>query len=110
MANGNSKEKAAPEFKVRVNGTDLSPETETDIKTVAVHEDVDIPGMCSFEMVNWDADHQKMKWSDSDDFKEGVAVEVLIGFRDSVEKVFSGEITGLELKIHGRESPQLRVR
>jgi phage protein D len=110
MANGSSAEKAAPEFRLRVNGSDLPPQTQTDIKSVAVHEDTDIPGMFTFDMVNWDADHLKMKWSDSDDFKEGVSVEILIGYRDAMEKIFSGEITGLELRIHGRETPLLRVR
>jgi phage protein D len=110
MANGNSAEKAAPEFHIQVNGSDLPPETSTDIKNVAVHEDTDVPGMFTFDMVNWDADKLQMKWSDSSDFKEGTAVEILIGYRDAVKKIFSGEITGLELKIHGREAPQLRVR
>src|SRR5215831_534062 len=102
MASGSNAELAAPEFRVRVNGRDLPPDAETDVKTVIVHEDVDAPSMCSFEIVNWDEDQQKVKWSDSDDFKPGVEVEILIGYRDSVVKVFNGEITGLELKIHGR--------
>jgi len=110
MASGSNAELAAPEFRVRVNGRDLPPDAETDVKTVIVHEDVDAPSMCSFEIVNWDEDQQKVKWSDSDDFKPGVEVEILIGYRDSVVKVFNGEITGLELKIHGRETLLLRVR
>ena len=110
MANGNSGERAAPEFRVRLNGSDLPPTTATDIKNLVVHEDVDLPGTFVFDMVNWDADQLRMKWSDSDEFKAGASVELLVGYRDAVEKVFSGEITGLELRIHGRETPLLRVR
>src|SRR5262249_14979685 len=98
------------EFRIRLNGSDLPPETATDVKNLAVHEDADVPGMFTFDMVNWDTDRLRMKWSDSADFKEGASLELMIGYRDSVEKIFSGEITGLELKIHGRETPQLRVR
>jgi phage protein D len=110
MPDGSNNEQAAPEFRLRVNGQDLPPETETDVKNIAVHEDLDLPGMFTFDMVNWDADHLKMKWSDSDDFKPGVPVEILLGYRDQVEKIFSGEITGCELRIHGRETPLIRVR
>jgi phage protein D len=110
MADASNIEQPAPEFRLRVNGRDLPPESETDVKNVAVHEDLDLPGMFTFDMVNWDANQLKMKWSDSDDFRPGVSVEILMGYRDTVEKIFTGEITGCELRIHGRETPLVRVR
>jgi phage protein D len=103
-------ERAAPEFRLRVNGRDLPPETQTDVTSIAMHEDLDLPGMFTFDMINWDANKLKVKWSDSEDFKPGVSVDILMGYRDQAEKIFSGEITGCELRIHGRETPLLRLR
>lgn len=110
MADWTQQEKAAPEFSVRIGGRDLPQETATDIKTISIEEDVDTPGMFAFEMLNWDVAKLKMKWSDQEDFSEGKEVEILIGYRDNREKVISGEITGLELKINGRETPKFEVR
>src|SRR5690242_6846916 len=108
MSNGS--ERAAPEFRIRPSGRDLAPEALTDVKSVAIHDDVDAPGMFTFEMVNWDAQRLTMKWSDKDDFKVSTEIEILIGYRDNLKKLFSGEVTGLELKVHGHDTPALVVR
>ena len=36
----------------------------------------------------------RVKWIDDDLFKEGNSVEIEIGYRDKVEALFKGEITG----------------
>ena len=60
MAESSQAERAAPEFRVRINGNYLPAETATDIKSIAIEEDLDTPGMFSFEMINWDMDRLRM--------------------------------------------------
>jgi phage protein D len=110
MPNGNQQEKSAPEFRIRAGGHDLPHDMATDVQNISVVEDLDAPGMFTFDLINWDSDKQQMKWSDGDDFAEGEAIEVLIGFRDNVEQVISGEITGLGLKLDGHHPPMFEVR
>jgi len=110
VPNGNQQEKAAPEFRIQAGGHELPPEMATDVRNISVVEDLEAPSMFAFDLINWDINKQQMKWSDGDEFAEGKAIEVLIGFRDHLEQVISGEITGLALKLSGQQPPILEVR
>src|SRR3954454_6710704 len=103
-------ERSSPEIRVRVAGSDLPPEAMTDIKSLSVQQDVANPSAFTFELVNWNQEQMKMKWSDGDQFAPGKPVEVLMGYRDAVERIISGEITGMQLRISGRDTPALVVR
>jgi len=103
-------ERSSPEIRVRVAGSDLPPEAMTDIKSLSVQQDVANPSSFTFELVNWNQEQMKMKWSDGDQFAAGKPVEVLMGYRDAAESVIAGEITGMQLRISGRDTPALVVR
>jgi phage protein D len=103
-------ERAAPEFRVRVAGSDLPPAAAADIRVVSVHDDLDAPGMFTLELTNWDMDQLRMTWSDETLFACGKEVEIRMGYRDKLERLIVGEVTGLELEIRAHEVPTLLVR
>lgn len=86
----------SPEFSLRINGAPLPNDAMADLIGVTVVLDVDAMGMFSVSLTGWDAVEMKVKWIDSELFREGNPVEVEMGYRDRMETVFSGEITGLE--------------
>ncbi len=100
----------APEFKISINGAELPLKAKSDLVSVAVLNDIGAAGMFLFTLQCWDTAEMKVKWIDDDLFKEGNIVEIQIGYRDKQEKVFSGEITGLEPEFPSREPPTLTVR
>jgi Bacteriophage probable baseplate hub protein len=100
----------APEFNLRVNGTELPLKAKADLVSVTVLEDVGATGMFSFTLVCWDTAEMKVKWIDDDLFKEGNSVEIEMGYRDKLEKLFQGEITGLEPEFANQEPAVLTVR
>lgn len=77
---------------------------------VSVHENVDIVGMFTLKMVNWDMDKLKVTWSDDELFKEGNEVIIWMGHVDKLEKIFTGEITALEPEFHTDEIPMVTIR
>jgi phage protein D len=100
----------APEFRLRVNGAPLPNDAAADLISVAVINDVDAMGMFTLTLSGWDAVEMKVKWMDSALFREGNPVEVEIGFRDGMQKLFSGEITGLEPDFPEAQPPTFTVR
>lgn len=110
MATGSAGDGLAPEFLVRVGGTDLPARAAADVLHVSVHEAVDAPAMFMCEVVNWDPDTVAMKWSDGDLFKAGKELEIRLGYRDRLETLMTGEITALELSVASREIPTLIVQ
>lgn len=100
----------APEFRLRINGRELPQAAKADLLAVSVTEDVDATGMFSFTLLSWDGVEMKVKWIDDELFAEGNPVEVQIGYRDHLQTLFKGEITGLEPEFTTREPPTLTVR
>lgn len=99
-----------PEFKVRIDGRDLPVAAKADVTSVSVLNDVDATGMFSFTLQCWDNAEMQVKWIDDDLFKEGNSVEIEMGYRDNLESLFNGEITGLEPEFPDDAPPCLIVR
>jgi len=100
----------APEFRVRIKGEDLPAAAMADLIELSVIDDVDANGMFTFAISAYDSVEMKIKWIDDDLFREGNAVEIAIGYRDNLQTVFSGEITGLEPEFREGQPPRLTVR
>ena len=99
-----------PEAVISINGKPLPNEAAADVAAVTVVEDIDAAGMCTVTIAAWDTVQMKPKWIDDALFEEGHPLEVEFGYGDSTDKLFSGEITGLEPDFpHGRP-PTLTVR
>jgi phage protein D len=100
----------APEFRLHINEAPLPNEAIADLISVSVLLDVDAMSMFSVLLTGWDGVEMKTKWLDSDLFQEGNPVQVEIGYRNSMETVFSGEITGLEPNFPEAQPITLTVR
>ena len=105
----NDADRLAPEFHVSVDDADLPAPAAADVLWASVQEDVEAPAMFRMELVNWDPDELRMKWSDSDLFREGKQVEIRMGYRDRLETLIKGEITALELSVSAEEFATLVV-
>ena len=99
-----------PEFRLRINGSELPLKAKADLISASVLEDVNATGMFSFSLVCWDGAEMKVKWIDDDLFKEGNSVEIDMGYRDKLKTLFQGEITGLEPEFPQETPPTLLVR
>jgi phage protein D len=99
-----------PAFRLRINGAELPLKAQADVISVSVLDDVSATGMCSFSLLCWDGAEMRVKWIDDDLFKEGNSVEIEMGYRDRLERLFHGEITGLEPEFPNEQPPTLTVR
>jgi phage protein D len=100
----------APEFRVEIDGAEVPEQLKADLRAVRVLEDVHATGMFSLTVSCWDTAEMKVKWIDDKRLDEGKPVTIYMGYRDRVEKLFTGEINGLEPHFHTQEAPVLIVR
>lgn len=110
MPNSNSHQQLVPEFRVFVNGNQLSPEAAATLLAVKVQEDVTAPSMFTLELVNWDMVQLQVTWADDDLFAPGNEVEIQMGYVDAQETLIVGEIVGLEPEFCASRTPTLTVR
>lgn len=110
MTDRNSIDTLTPEFRISVNGSELSNKAKADLTAVCVSEDVGATGMFSFTLNCWDGAQMKVKWIDDSLFKEGNEVDIEMGYRDALKKIFQGEITSLEPDFPAGDAPVLTVR
>jgi uncharacterized protein len=99
-----------PEFRLRINGAELPAKAKADLISVSVLEDVGATGMFSFTLYCWDGAEMQVKWIDDALFKEGNSIEIDMGYRDNLQRLFQGEITGLEPEFSNDKPPTLTVR
>lgn len=100
----------APEFQVKINGSDVPVGVQADLISASVVDDVDVAGMCCVTLLGWDGVKMEPKWIDDDLFHEGNPVEILMGYQDNVKSLFKGEITAVEPAFLEGESPTLTIR
>lgn len=100
----------APDFRIRINGSELPSEAAADVVAVEVNEDVDAASMFTIHMVNWNDTTLDLTWSDDDLFAAGNEVEIEMGYVDNTEKLIGAEITGLEPEFCIDDSPMVTVR
>ncbi|MCP4119850.1 MAG: phage late control D family protein [Desulfobacteraceae bacterium] len=98
-----------PEFRLKINGQELPLAAKSDLVSVKVLEDVGAMSMFNLTLPCWDNAEMKVKWIDDDLFKEGNVVEIEMGYRDNLERLFRGEITGLEPDFPSEAPPMLTV-
>ena len=103
-------QKLAPEFRVKVNGSELPPGTAAMVASVTVDQDVMAPSMFAVELADQDLKHPDATWADADVFAPGGETEILLGYTGKLATVMKGEITGLEPEFRSGELPRLVVR
>lgn len=100
----------APELRIKVNGSNLPSDAMADVTEVTVNQDLGAPWMCTARLVNWDPERMRVTWSDDALFSPGAAIEVMLGYVDNLQAVFTGEITGLEPEFSVDQGYHLTVR
>ncbi|MGM9489718.1 phage late control D family protein [Ideonella sp. YS5] len=100
----------APQLTLKVRNEALPAPAAADVIGVTVLEDIEAAGMVEFTIAAWDAGEMRPRWIDDRLFDEGAAIEVLLGYRDDLDSVFQGEITGLEPEFPQGAQPRLVVR
>lgn len=103
-------ETLAPEFGIRINGSDLPLKARSDVIMLAVHQDVTAPGMFTLRLITWDITAIEITWADDELFAVGNEVEIQMGYVDDLHTLMVGEITGLEPEFCADEVPMLTVR
>lgn len=99
-----------PDFKIRVNGSDLPLTASADIQSITVQEDLTVLSVFTLVLNNWDQDLLQVSWSDLALFAVGNDVEIWLGYVDDLHKVMTAEITSLEPTFAADQIPQLTVR
>jgi phage protein D len=107
---GNSLDRLAPQVEVRIAGAKLPEAMAATLTAVTVSEDVDAPGMFTLELAAWDLARGDLRWIDDDRFSLGNVVEISIGYGNQLQRLITGEITGLEPEFALGSDPILVVR
>jgi uncharacterized protein len=110
MSNRNSFDTLAPEFRLLINGRELEAEAKANLIGVGVLDDLAAASMFWCTVLSWDAVMARPRWIDGEPFREGNSVEVQMGYRDSLQSLFKGEITALEPAFVHHQPPTLTVR
>jgi len=99
----------APDFKVEIEGQELSPDTRGDVLEVKVVMDLD--NLTSFDLSinNWDDKTFDFKYVDSDQFAPGNQVHVQLGYAGKLVSMVTGKITTLTPRFPESGQPTLGV-
>lgn len=99
-----------PDFDVRINGSSLPEAAAVLVVGVTVDDEIDLPGMFSFEIASPREGEGAYEWVDHELFDIGNVVEVQLGYADDVSRLIVGEITGLEPEFPANAPPVVTVR
>lgn len=110
MSGRDSFDTLAPEFVIRLNGSDWPQEAQADLLRLSVLDDVEAPGMFALTLAAWDTREMKPKWIDDERLREGQQIEIAFGYRDHTTTLLKGDITGLEPVYSPSAPPTFTVR
>ena len=99
-----------PSFEIRAAGTPLKLSAGVQLIQVCVEEDVNLPSMLTLEFAGLDEQSSAISVIDDTQLEIGGAVQVKLGYRDSLVILMDGEITGIEPEFHFNRAPALTVR
>ena len=100
---------------IKVNGSDLQPSEISHVIDVTVEHDLFLPSVCIIRLLDiYDnptaAEEGFCTLLDQDRFPIGASLEVLMGREAMPGRVFTGEITAIELELDQRGDPILTIR
>jgi phage protein D len=102
--------RVAPDHKVLIDGSELPLEVLVDVMDVTVCDYAAGASWFCVNMNNWHSDRQEFKYSDGPRFKEGVKLEVTLGYDARIVSLIKGEVTTLEPEFNQDEAPTLKVQ
>ncbi|MEW6211591.1 MAG: contractile injection system protein, VgrG/Pvc8 family [Acidobacteriota bacterium] len=111
MAVADTTNPLVPDFDVAINGSPLAAEVAAHVTEVVVDDSVEAASMFVIEIAGSDAQKKETLWVDDESlFAVGNTVEIKMGYRDNLETLMTGEITGLEPAFVLTRLPCLIVR
>lgn len=84
-----------PDFRIEVEGRELSPQTHGDVLDLKVTLGTDELGGFEITLNNWDDEHLAFKHSDSAELMIGNMVRIELGYVDRMRQVIAGPITNV---------------
>ncbi len=99
-----------PNCNILINEKSLSIEASTDLVSILISQDLEVPSMFEFKVITWDLVKQEVTWADNKLFEIGNAVEIQMGYEDDIKTIITGEITALEPEFSQESVPLLGVR
>lgn len=103
-------ESLVTKFNILIKGNRLPLKSKADILSVTVSEDLDVPAMFTFQLVNCNLVENKITWVDSELFSIGNLVEIQLGYGNNLTTLIVAEITGLEPEFSQTANSTLVVR
>ncbi len=94
----------APSFLVYINNSRLPAAREAEIKEIVVIDRINAPSF--FKIVTADPEGE---WKDKDDFFAGSKVKISLGYKDDMEELFTGDVTGVSCSYRRGESVEVTV-
>jgi phage protein D len=84
-----------PDFRIEVEGKQLSPTTHGDVIDLKVNLGTDELGGFDITLNNWDDEHLTFKYSDSSELMIGNMVRIELGYVNRTRQVIHGPITSV---------------
>jgi uncharacterized protein len=97
-------------FDIRVSGSPLPLDAQIHVVAVVVDEDVNLPTMVTLDLTGLPLDGEQIPLLDESLFAIGKEMEVKLGYASQLERLLTGEITGLEPTFTVDQLPSLTVR
>jgi phage protein D len=101
--------RVSPDYKVFLDGRELSTDVAVDVLDVSVCNYVTGASWFCVTMNNWHSNNQEFKYSDGPLFKEGAKLDITLGYDAKIVKLIKGEVTALEPEFNQNEAPTLKV-
>ncbi|MCL1834090.1 MAG: hypothetical protein FWG49_06260, partial [Leptospirales bacterium] len=79
-----------PVFIIYLNGKRLSSDMESDVKEIIVEKRMDYSSTFAITMSD-----MGRKWTDHPELAEGAKVKIMLGYKDAVDEVMYGVVTGM---------------
>ncbi|MBM7116693.1 phage baseplate assembly protein V [Archangium primigenium] len=99
-----------PGIEVKLAGRPLDPRTRADLVSLSVEHGAGLTSKCTLQLRTWNLDTRTYTWVDDPRFQLGGEVEIRLGASaTTLEPVFRGELTDLELKAEADGPPLLEV-
>jgi len=99
-----------PSVDVIISGSPLKATELVYVTRVVVDDAVDLPSMFTIDLSGADTQGMRLPWIDDGRFDVGHTVEIKLGYGNKLEKLFAGEITGLEPEFSSSQLPGLGIR
>ena len=96
---------SAPSFIIYFNNTKIPPERAAEVKKIIIIDRLNATS--TFLIKAADIENE---WSENDDYFIGSEVEILMGYKDSLESIMIGEVTGLHCHMKRNQAKEVTIK